>query len=273
MTLIAVGAHTAFSIGGIAGPETTAAITTNASGSSFAAYLYTGNNANGQAFTITDSKGNTYVRVGNSITDGGGTGSGIIDRYYCANGVGGSGHTCTATNTGTGTMTGWQIFFFEITNGSAAPLDQHTETGGANNDPIPTNSLTIGTVGPSGELLISFIGLSSGTAQTFTEANGFTIFDHVSPTSPNAAIAYKVVSASGTYGASWSHGGGFNFSAVATDSYQGAAVPPNAGALVLAGQSPSLVRGTVLTPNTAKVWDTVRRSLSLPRFHRAPAFA
>jgi len=84
---------------------TTTGVNTSASGSAFALVLCTKEPVTNRPKTITDSFGNTYTQIGSDINNAQAL---TMYRYYCANGVGGTGHTATSTATvyASGTATG-----------------------------------------------------------------------------------------------------------------------------------------------------------------------
>jgi hypothetical protein len=83
---------------------TTGGVNTNATGSAFVLYLFTKEAIANRARIISDNKGNTYTQIGADVNNSQGY---TLYRYYCANGVGGTGHTATALSASysTGTIT------------------------------------------------------------------------------------------------------------------------------------------------------------------------
>lgn len=75
----------------------------------------------GQAFwgtisSFTDSKGNTYTRLGAQLVEGI-----LVELAYCSNGVGGTGHTATVTGPGSADYP--TVFFAELSGAAVASYD------------------------------------------------------------------------------------------------------------------------------------------------------
>lgn len=167
---IAVGQHTHLANTFLAGGVTTPSITTSASGSSFLLCLIL---AVGLAPTISDSKSNTYTLVGTTSTSIFGE---IISMYLSTNGTGGSGHTASASWTGSGLG---DLYLIEITGGATSGLLDQISSPQWNDDsssPFTTNAT--GTLSQANELAVAFTatGTNSGT-ETLTWGNGFTQID------------------------------------------------------------------------------------------------
>jgi len=94
---------------------TTAAVTTNVSGSTFIAAITwdrpTPSVANFES--IVDSKGNTYTTIGTQASYGP-TSDPQARIFICENGVGGSGHTVTVTLTDPPNDMSLTLFFLEV---------------------------------------------------------------------------------------------------------------------------------------------------------------
>ena len=181
--------------------------------------------------TVTDSEGNTYTRIGTQLVNT--QGDFFIDRFISVNGVGGAGHTLTSHDTG-GTNTFTVVAMVELTGCNlTSPVDQsNTDVSNSDGhaDPFSSGTITI-TPPASGEVLISVGTVNDSAADlTFTEANGFTIqkqFGNIDKANIQLALGTMVVSASGTYSASWSSGGGTLNWGSTIDSFKGAAVATN----------------------------------------------
>lgn len=162
-------------------PVSSAAQTTNATGSSF---LYACQSFNSVVFTPTDSKGNAYSIVGsqqNDASDGNGCAF-----YLCPNGVGGAGHVF---NLGLSASAGLSFYVLEITGSGlvlGSILDQFYGNTGLLGNPVT------GPVTPTAnnELVVSFLQSNGGSTVVITPTNGFTkiLNDNAS------ALMVKVVS-------------------------------------------------------------------------------
>lgn len=196
---LAAGANTAVAVAKTH-TATTSGITTQASGSGF--WLAVGWHSGATPVTPTDNKGNTYVQCGSTLNDG----TYYWARYFCANGVGGSGHTFTFTTTGTASLI--QILVQEVTttNGKGVILGQSAQQE-LNAAPFVSPSVTT-TI--ANEILIGgFLGhMASGTA-SFTANSGFTLGATIldGNTDNSSAVEYKVVSATGSYNSDFSISG------------------------------------------------------------------
>jgi hypothetical protein len=197
---ISIGAHTLQNFGGGLSVTTTA-ITTSATGSTF--------------IVLVNSSG-TYGTL--SIADSYG-----VDRFYCQNGVGGSGHTVTLTSTVSGGT--WGIAFIEILGAAVASYDQSNNytSGTAVANPTSSGSLTLSAVPTGGQLLLSMTSMNQGvTGVTWSVGGGFTLLDNHVGSFSQLATAYQIVSSNGTYAASWNNGtGGSHYANNTIDSFFG----------------------------------------------------
>ena len=200
---------------------TTAAVNTSASGSDFIVLVWVSNTTNAPGVP-TDTFSNTYVQIGTGVNDAGG-GNDILYRYRCYGGTGGSSHTVTIASISG--AHGIAATLIELTgcNTTAAYDNGNTSTG--TSDPFLTANVAMSPT-TTGEVLVSGLIYSSGsTDPTITENNGFTVAynfgDHVK-TGMHGAMAYKVVTTSANYQASYNMGGG-KFAASSLDGFLGAA--------------------------------------------------
>jgi hypothetical protein len=181
--------------------ETITNVTTT-SGNLLYAVVATKRSSGGPTVTMSDSKSNTWTRIGTQVTDGNGN---FIDRFYVANCVGAFSHSFTASLS---SIVGVDIFVLEIKNAAVAPYDMSAVgTNGSQTPPISTGSVTISP--PRSELLVSTIVSSLiASSNAYSAGSGWTIQDTVansSSGSPSFAMASRVVTAAGTYGASWTN--------------------------------------------------------------------
>jgi len=146
----------------IAASQATSPISTQPSGSSFLIYLI----YSGATFTsIVDNKGNTYSQVGAEF-DVGANSQGRL--YLKENGVGGSGHTATLTQSSSDYLL---LALIEITGGKLSGLvDQQA---GQNDTSSPFTSPPI-TPTEAQELLLGFMGDASTNVSNHTHGNSFT---------------------------------------------------------------------------------------------------
>lgn len=194
-----LGAHTLLGIeeGSGTDPETTASITTQASGSSLVTFTagYADNNGG-----PSDSKGNTWTSAGTEVYTGYG-GAFDVRGYYVEQAVGGSGHTVTfqADGTPNGEMT---VPFLEV-------KDAGKLVAVAKNYPAASSPLTSGNVTTTGPAVLVALwwGDAPGLNHTATPNNGFTVVDSLLTLPPNSAVqcavAVRQVTAPGTYNVTW----------------------------------------------------------------------
>lgn len=204
---IAVGA---FSAGAFSttGTVTTAAITTAASGSSFVGFVAddgtTGN-------IPTDSKTNTYTRIGTRFT-----GVANLGVYLCTNGTGGAGHTLNATSTGG--STDLEAYLLEITGGALASLVDAFPGTQWNDDlasPFTSNAVTTTN---AIDLILAFTATvtTSGT-ETLTWGNSFTqVVADGSSAHFSGGIAQLITGSTGTFNSTFTSAGGGTAEAIST---------------------------------------------------------
>ena len=130
-----------------------------------------------QVSTITDNKGNTYVRVGRAAdsTDC------SVEMWYCQPITGGASHTITVTFDGT-TYCVWGALEASRVKGGGAFLDTRTVNtatrGGSGSSAAPT--VTSGLPRSANELFVAMVGIAGGGAdagiQTPTNWTNITLF-------------------------------------------------------------------------------------------------
>ncbi len=171
--------------------STTAAGTTNATGSTFVVGVVL-RNATGFPTSVTDSKSNTYT-LAQTVNTGGG--NGYLAIYSCINGTGGASHTATANWPGSA-FSG--VAFAEFQNVGAGTFDL-APTGIQNTGGSPSVTPSI-TTSANNELVVGIFGTFGANAQTITDSgSGFAIAcSQPSGTSINGAMSWALPASSGT---------------------------------------------------------------------------
>lgn len=186
ISFLSAGATENIAVGATA---VTGGVTTNATGSTFVVGIATTDTF--VATPVTDSKSNTYVQIESEATA-----FTVKQRlYYCENGVGGSGHTFTATVNSAGNLV--SICAVEVRGGALSGiLDQHAP---ANDDALtPFTSGTTGTTTQANEAVLAFY-IDDRSSGAPTWGNGFSQIDDWSNTSGiTGGSSGKLVSATGT---------------------------------------------------------------------------
>jgi len=151
--------------------------------------------------SVTDSKGNTWTQIGTQLSLSDGTEFRVYynDNNGASAGLRGSSHTFT----GTAGSAYCSIIVVEGTGTSASPsLDV---AGRQEDSASPFTSPGVATT-VADTFLVSFVFMPDGTNPTTTVASPFTKLSEWNQTSGdglNAASAYRIVSATGTYNSSW----------------------------------------------------------------------
>lgn len=203
---IGIGAHIATAA------ATSAAITTAAASSTFAACIgwYSGT-----LTSLNDNKGNgNYTQIQSTISA---TDTAFkVALFYFQNGVGGSGHTCTANFSAGPALAG--ILVVEITGGLTTGILDQAPVGkiDTHTDATPYTSTVTSATTQAAEIAIAFTHTYTNTAgpESHTWGNSYTGIDSL--TDPNfwtAASSFKILSATGTQQSSMTASG-----ATATDS-------------------------------------------------------
>ena len=197
-----LGAHTLLGQedGSGVDPAVTAAIATQATGSSFVAFN-AGFASNGAA--PTDSKSNNWKRLGRSVVYNGYDARFDVTAYVALAGKGGSGHTVSIVKRGEpkGEIT---VPFVEIRN---ADVLQDV----AANYPPPGSTIKsddVKTTGPA-TLIAVWWGDAPSKDNTAEPGDGFTVIESLVKLPEGSAVqcvvAYKEVDRAGTYNVTWTH--------------------------------------------------------------------
>lgn len=191
---IAVGGHTA-AAGNCSGGTTltTSAITTAASGSTF--WVGVSTTSVYTATAVDDNKSNSYTQIGTEVT----TSTGLkMRRYKCVNCSGGTSHTFSVYDDGTGTECK-AIWVIEITGAdTTASLDQQNA---AEDTASPFDSPSVTTT-QANELLIGLAADdSTSDGDTFTAGASFTKLDEITTgtTTITGMSATRSVTSTGSY--------------------------------------------------------------------------
>lgn len=179
-------------------PNTSAGITTQASGSSFLVCVAGGGTFSG-TLTVSDNKGNTYTQV-MAPTQSPTThvsAPAWTAVYLCSNGVGGAGHTFTVATT-------QGDYASAIAAEISKPVATDTALVHASDTATPYSAGSITTV-TDHALVLSFVG-SAGTVTSLvgTPGNGFSKVDEISNDAYwTCSLASKSVSPAGAVSDSW----------------------------------------------------------------------
>lgn len=107
---------------------------------------------------VTDNKSNTYTQIGTTQTTANGDLAVVL---FCKeNGAGGAGHTATANFANANAFA--SIYLIEVTGATTTPFDQTAQ----GNDTITPYTLSSPTLGQAAEVVLSFIGMDTGSNTT-----------------------------------------------------------------------------------------------------------
>jgi hypothetical protein len=208
---------------GVSSSYPTGAVNTSATGSGFiiacAAIQGSGSST---TWTVTDNFSNSYTQLAqDKYVSGGATYS--FDRFYCANGGGGTGHIATATASNTPTAF---VVLIELKN---AALSSLYGASNATTYPFsaasPYSSTLVLSPPATGIFLLGGLGVSGSATPTITESTGFTVIGQENSASGGGtavAWAYRVITSSGTLGPNFSSTSGVE-AYVSVDSFLGPA--------------------------------------------------
>lgn len=218
------GAHTSWFFNNSAAGTSGNFTSTGGSGTVFS--MYVGWYGGGAAPTITDNKGNnaSWVQVGSTLSLSADTNEkGAL--FECVGGTGGSSHTVTVTFSGTQTVaSAW----LQEWTGLATTSPRDKAPGGNSATASPYTSLSTGTTSQADEVVLAYCStLSASGTETFNwTANSFTATGDVQNNAnadQTGDSAYRIVSATGNYQASFtSSGAGTTAAVVFIVTYKGA---------------------------------------------------
>lgn len=151
--------------------------------------------------SVSDSKGNTWTLAAGPVTASAGD---TIRCYYAFNLTGGAGHTFTLnlSAAGAGVVCAAEYSGVLLTD----PLDQ-TATQASSGNPVDSSSTA--TTTQADELLIGYGQQSSGVNLAWSAGASYTLRANVADAVPSSigAMVERLVSATGAYNATMSHGG------------------------------------------------------------------
>lgn len=184
----AIGVHAKVTGNGVTS-RTTPSRNSVSSGSTFVVQVTDSN----LDITVSDSKGNTYTRVGSVSGNS-------QDIYISQNGTGGTSHTLTVTwNTGTADPV---VIFVEVTGVLAASYDLASMTQVAN-----TTSPYVGTtntLAQANSIVLFLAANGDDGSNDYTPSNGFTLIEQEADAALfwTGGVSYKVVSSTTAVSAS-----------------------------------------------------------------------
>lgn len=159
--------------------------------------------------------------------------------------IGGSGHTVTAN---VGSSSDLLVFAVEVTGAATSNADDGVTRQASNADPYTSGTIatTVANV-----ILIGLIGTDEFSAVTFTANNSFTkILEELAGTNFTGCIAYRIVSATGSYESSFSMtGASGNSKGIWVAAFEEGTAGPGSGsdlgAVQFSESSANLIRITV----------------------------
>lgn len=174
-----------------------AAVTTQAAGSKFFAYVASTVPAGAPTVSVADTfnAAGAWTRIGAQLIDGS---NGYIDRFICSSASGGASDILTATAT-VNTPTQMAVSFVEVLNPGAFDLS-NTSGAGPFIQPINSGSISPAGVPATQELLLSFVNAHNSTAPA--ALTSFVIADAAGGcTCAAATLAVNdIIKISGTFG-------------------------------------------------------------------------
>jgi hypothetical protein len=224
---IAIGASTITSASFPSSTTTTTGITTAATGSGFYVVVST-HGGSASTVTLADNNSNTYTHISQTFD----TSQNYVDRFYVANGAGGSGMTWTATLS-PNNSSGIAIIAMEITGAATSSIHDASSPAavtGAQTTPVSSNSFSA-TPPSGGELLVSVLTTDIyNSTISFNLPSGYTLVQSQTNSTTNipaTAVAYQVISSSGTEQATGWNYGSTNYNVIVTlDGFLGTSSAP-----------------------------------------------
>jgi hypothetical protein len=227
-----VGAHTGWAYQAASSTNTTSAITTAVSGSSFLVFLVT-NVTTGVG--VSDNKsGNTYTQVGSFVHEA--NDGGYLSCWLCGYGNGGSGMTFTGTCSSVVTL----VDAIEI-QGGAGPTLVNVEVGAYTYVPPPASN-PVTTTSPSCLVVAAvFTGQNQTTfspgGSTFTTIDAYTVLS-----AGAAATASSLAVTTGSYDPAWTNTASTYAAAMITVSFKPPTVPPSVSVFTQYALQPTLAQ-------------------------------
>jgi hypothetical protein len=200
------------------------------------------------SLTISDNKGNTYSQIGTTRTSASGA---QIRRFYCANILGGAGHTVTAT---WGSNSDATVHVLELAGVATASLDSAASAQADDNNPPWT--VTSGTLAQADSIAIAMTGTAFNG--TWSESSGFTVQTQEGDSNLywTGCAASRVVAATTALTPSFTISGGGSDCAVAVDVFKASAggtsynltVDPASYSLTAAAETVTATRALTIAP-------------------------
>jgi len=196
VTGLAVGAHTYKNdvAGRGTNPMTTAAIATQATGSTFVVFAGAGISGADAFLSLGDNQGNTYTQVGTAQPYA--TNQGELRAFVCNQPCqGGSGHTFSLYKTSS--LAKWETVLFVVEVLGAPTLDTFAQA----NLSTLSAGLTATTSRAGDMLLVCALAASYGSPDRYTPSAGFTLLDDQTngSNSLGGADAWELAGAPGAY--------------------------------------------------------------------------
>lgn len=187
--------------------------------------------SNGGTLSVTDSRGNTYTKAVSTAL--GGTNSIMVSVFFSNLTTGLQVGDAITFHT-TSSVNGVTVGAYDFSGLQVSPLDQTAATSGTNTSANPSSGSTATTTAAS-ELLFGVLCSSIGSA---TAGTGFTSLDTNTVVSGHDFYTeYEVVSATGTYAATWTAASSTYNAAIATFKGATGSAPGNTVAPAVTGTS------------------------------------
>ena len=174
-------------------PMTTPPVNTEPSGSTFVVFVGAGILGTDAFQSLTDNMGNSYTEIG--VAQPYASNQGELRAYYCANCVGGTGHTFSLHKVSS--LSNWEAVLFAVEVLGAPTLDTFAE---ANLSSLATG-LAVDTSASGDMLLACVLAASYGSPDRYTPSAGFTLIDDQTNGSDSlgGADAWELAGGPGSY--------------------------------------------------------------------------
>jgi len=174
-------------------PMSTAAVTTQSTGSTFVVFVGTGILGADAFQSLTDSMGNAYSEIG--VAQPYASDQGALRAFYCSNCLGGAGHTFSLHKVSS--LSDWEAVLFVVEVLGAPALDTFAE---ANLSSLAAG-LTVATAASGDMLLACVLAASYSSPDRYTPSAGFTLLDDQTNGSDSlgGADAWELAGAPGPY--------------------------------------------------------------------------